>query len=635
SAPGKRDSTLASIQKLEKKREERRKNIERDRQLRAQEEKRNIAAGNPGDIDFQRLIKNFRGQRAAQGAAQPHTRADAKICIAVRKRPVSEKEVKRKDHDSVTIFNPVVTIHNCKTKVDGITKFLDNTDFQFDHTFSEEETTADVYECTTEPLVPFVLDRGRATVFAYGQTGSGKTYTMVGLQKRCGEDLFRLIAEDAHLEQSLSVYVSFFEIYGGRCQDLLNKRHRLAVREDGKGDVHIAGLEELVADSVGTLEALIEKGNRNRTTHATESNDTSSRSHAICQISLKDNRTGRLHGKLSLIDLAGSERGADTKSHNRQRRMEGAEINKSLLALKECIRALDGQSNHVPYRASKLTLVLKDSFTRKSARTVMIATVSPGASAADHTLNTLRYADRVKERKVEEFGNGNAISENRGHGPAASNSPPRPPKPEGAKRGRDSRSGPALGASSAAAPLPAARDSRARNRPAAGGGMLRSNSASSAPVDQDKISPLKERNRMRDVSASPENFETDGRERGDDIGFLHDSIRRYNEADSNEVVELHRTVQNLFEEEESLLNMHMNAIQENAELLTEEGRLLQQIQGDDVVDYDIDAYATRLAQILDRKIDLISTLQVELSQFRTHLENEETVSKRVANMPLY
>ena len=91
-----------------------------------------------------------------------------------------------------------------------------------------------------------------------------------------------------------------------------------------------------------------------------------------------------------MIDLAGSERGSDTQSNNRQRRMEGAEINKSLLALKECIRALDSKEIHVPYRASKLTLVLKDSFTRANARTVMIATVSPAASSADHTVNTLR-----------------------------------------------------------------------------------------------------------------------------------------------------------------------------------------------------------------------------------------------------
>lgn len=70
-------------------------------------------------------------------------------------------------------------------------------------------------------------------------------------------------------------------------------------------------------------------------------------------------------------------------------------------------------------------------------------------------------------------------------------------------------------------------------------------------------------------------------------------------------MELHHTVQSLFEEEEALLNLHMNIIQENAELLTEEGRLLQQIQGDDVVDYDIDAYATRLSEILDRKASVV------------------------------
>jgi len=110
-----------------------------------------------------------------------------------------------------------------------------------------------------------------------------------------------------------------------------------------------------------------------------------------------------LRGKLSLVDLAGSERGSDTKSHNRQRRTESSEINTSLLALKECIRALDsgrGSAKHVPYRASKLTLILKDCFTSSLARTTMIATVSPGAASADHTINTLRYADRIKEKKV-------------------------------------------------------------------------------------------------------------------------------------------------------------------------------------------------------------------------------------------
>lgn len=107
-----------------------------------------------------------------------------------------------------------------------------------------------------------------------------------------------------------------------------------------------------------------------------------------------------MRGKLSLVDLAGSERGADTKSHNRQRRTESSEINKSLLALKECIRALDSSNSHVPYRGSKLTLILKDCFTSSLARTTMITTVSPGSASADHTVNTLRYADRIKEKKV-------------------------------------------------------------------------------------------------------------------------------------------------------------------------------------------------------------------------------------------
>lgn len=99
---------------------------------------------------------------------------------------------------------------------------------------------------------------------------------------------------------------------------------------------------------------------------------------------------------MSFIDLAGSERGADTFDNDRQTRIEGAEINKSLLALKECIRALDGGAGHVPFRGSKLTEVLRDSFVGAQARTVMIANISPGSSSVEHTLNTLRYADRVK-----------------------------------------------------------------------------------------------------------------------------------------------------------------------------------------------------------------------------------------------
>jgi kinesin family protein 2/24 len=107
---------------------------------------------------------------------------------------------------------------------------------------------------------------------------------------------------------------------------------------------------------------------------------------------------------MSFIDLAGSERGADTVDTNKQTRFDGAEINKSLLALKECIRALDQDKKHTPFRGSKLTQVLKDSFTGNS-KTVMIANASPGSNNCEHTLNTLRYADRVKELKRGESAN--------------------------------------------------------------------------------------------------------------------------------------------------------------------------------------------------------------------------------------
>jgi len=78
----------------------------------------------------------------------------------------------------------------------------------------------------------------------------GKTYTMEGIQAQATRDIFNLLARrDDSASPNLTVFVSFFEIYGGRCQDLLNNRHRLIVREDGKGDVVVSELEELEAQS--------------------------------------------------------------------------------------------------------------------------------------------------------------------------------------------------------------------------------------------------------------------------------------------------------------------------------------------------------------------------------------------------
>lgn len=200
--------------------------------------------------------------------------------------------------------------------------------------------------------------------------------------------------------RDFSVYISFYEIYCGKLYDLLNNRTLVHAREGANQKVKIMGLTEAQITSVDETMEVIDFGLGSRTTGTTAANADSSRSHAVLQVSIKHDN-GKLFGKMSFIDLAGSERGADAFDSKKETRMDGAEINKSLLALKECIRALDQSKKHKPFRGSKLTMVLKDSFTGGNCKTVMVANIAPAISCCEHTLNTLRYADRVKELKKE------------------------------------------------------------------------------------------------------------------------------------------------------------------------------------------------------------------------------------------
>lgn len=147
---------------------------------------------------------------------------------------------------------------------------------------------------------------------------------------------------------------------------------------------------------------MIVRGNEYRTMSPTEANATSSRSHAVLQINVaqKDRNADisepHTMATLSIIDLAGSERASATKNRG-ERLIEGANINKSLLALGSCINALcdPRKRNHVPYRNSKLTRLLKFSL-GGNCKTVMIVCVSPSSAHFDETQNTLRYANRAK-----------------------------------------------------------------------------------------------------------------------------------------------------------------------------------------------------------------------------------------------
>lgn len=334
----------------------------------------------------------------------------AKIKVVVRKRPLNKKELSRKEEDIVTVNdNAYLTVHEPKLKVD-LTAYVEKHEFCFDAVLNEHVTNDEVYRATVQPIIPTIFERTKATCFAYGQTGSGKTYTMQPLPLRASEDLVRFLHQPVYRNQRFKLWLSYFEIYGGKLFDLLSDRKKLCMREDGRQQVCIVGLQEFEVSDVHIVKEYIERGNAARSTGSTGANEESSRSHAILQLAVKkhvevkdsrrkidenDSRNGRVVGKISFIDLAGSERGADTTDNDRQTRIEGAEINKSLLALKECIRALDNDQIHIPFRGSKLTEVLRDSFVGNS-RTVMISCISPNAGSCEHTLNTLRYADRVK-----------------------------------------------------------------------------------------------------------------------------------------------------------------------------------------------------------------------------------------------
>ncbi|KAI4885734.1 hypothetical protein NFI96_024813 [Prochilodus magdalenae] len=330
-----------------------------------------------------------------------------RICVCVRKRPLNKQELTKKDIDVVTIpGNGVLLFHEPKQKVD-LTKYLDNQLFRFDYSFDENATNDLVYRFTAKPLVRTIFEGARATCFAYGQTGSGKTHTMggdfsgkaqnssKGIYALAAQDVFVLLQQRRYAEMDLSPYVTFFEIYNGKVFDLLNKKAKLRVLEDENQEVQVVGLQEMPVSSVDDVIKMIEKGSACRTSGQTFANANSSRSHAVLQVILR--RRKQLHGKFSLVDLAGNERGTDVSSNDRQTMVETAEINRSLLALKECIRSLGQNSDHIPFRMSKLTQVLRDSFIGENSRTCMMAMISPGMSSCDYTLNTLRYADRVKE----------------------------------------------------------------------------------------------------------------------------------------------------------------------------------------------------------------------------------------------
>ena len=285
------------------------------------------------------------------------------------------------------------------------------------------------------------------TVFAYGMTGTGKTFSMQGTATSPGviplaiTDIFSFIRETPHREFLLRV--SYLEIYNEKINDLLRppieggigpaaaQQEEIKLREDPKRGVFASPLQEEIVQSPTQLLRVIARGDQSRRTRSTQFNAQSSRSHAVVQIVVEsrerpfrgkgqsDKRAALVPGgvrvsTLSMIDLAGSERAAE----NKERRTEGAHINKSLLTLGTVIARLSGDKDsagnptdkdgkHLPYRDSKLTRLLQPALSGNSLVsilcTIQLGSQGSVAAASGHTgetLNTLKFAARAKNNIV-------------------------------------------------------------------------------------------------------------------------------------------------------------------------------------------------------------------------------------------
>ncbi|XP_004749082.1 kinesin-like protein KIF19 [Mustela putorius furo] len=340
---------------------------------------------------------------------------DQQLMVALRVRPISVAELEegatliahKVDEQMVVLMDPmedpddVLRAHRSREK-----------SYLFDVAFDFTATQETVYQATTKSLIDGVISGYNATVFAYGPTGCGKTYTMLGTDHEPGiyvrtlNDLFRAIEETSN-DMEYEVSMSYLEIYNEMIRDLLNPAlGYLELREDSKGVIQVAGITEVSTINAKEIMQLLMKGNRQRTQEPTAANRTSSRSHAVLQVAVRQrSRVKNIlqevrQGRLFMIDLAGSERASQTQNRG-QRMKEGAHINRSLLALGNCINALSDKSSnkYINYRDSKLTRLLKDSLGGNS-RTVMIAHISPASSAFEESRNTLTYAGRAKNIKT-------------------------------------------------------------------------------------------------------------------------------------------------------------------------------------------------------------------------------------------
>ena len=637
-------------------------NLKKRREERKAKENRKMALSNANheslgkymDKDYEKMIRIKRSE-IYSFEPEPHTNIDnSKIFVIVRKRPLSKKELNNGEIDCISCLNPKVVVHECKIKIDGITKYLEDHEFYFDNAFNENETTEEIYGYTIDPMINLVLKKGIVTCFAYGQTGSGKTYTMKGIQNLAIESLFQ---ESQKLKKKFEFYISFFEIYGGRLYDLLNNKNKLQVFDDSKGVTQIYGLQEIYAETQEDMKLIIDKANSIRTTHNTVTNETSSRSHAICNIVIRE-KGSKEFGKLSLVDLAGSERAEETQSNNRTRRAEGAEINKSLLALKECIRALQARKAsgnndiHVPFRASKLTHVLRESFVSKSdkSRIIMISCINPSYIHSNHSINTLRYSDRLKEQtayvlkqlanglKINNKGNNDTKHQNKSVSNNAINhininNNKQRKELEREKELED------INMNVFNVKDDILNDINFDDRINLDDDLLEFQKTENKDKDKEKdkekkLNSNEEIEKETTTLVTPQknmdnNSEKIIDEEMEDLIYLKKTVSKDGKFISDDFIKYHKLTDTIIQDEDDIITTHMEVVKQDAKLLTEEGRLISLIKGigSEEEKIEVDEYIQRLENVLDQKMNIYSGLQDKIDVYKGHLKEEDKMRK--------
>ncbi|XGW31989.1 hypothetical protein V3C99_010286, partial [Haemonchus contortus] len=275
--------------------------------------------------------------------------------------------------------------------------------YTFDEVFDQLCMNTDIYDQVIKGMVDSALAGFNTAVCAYGQSGAGKTHTLTGSNSEDGvvqctfRALFDTIAKSE--DRNYMLRISYVEIYNEKVRDLLNEHAvDLPIYENKDGVAQIEGLKEVVVTEMSEVEELLEQAQEHRQLGETLLNERSSRSHTIIRLTIESHEA-KLGGNatrcsiMNLVDLAGSENAAAAGTQG-LRQKEGANINKSLLALSKVVSSLADNQKFIPYRDSKLTRILKPSLGGNS-KTVIIVCVNPLSVA--ETSSTLKFAKQAKK----------------------------------------------------------------------------------------------------------------------------------------------------------------------------------------------------------------------------------------------